>query len=88
MAQTATAQNDDAPGEHTAKLESKKQPTILYDNGQVQMDSPTGPAPMISITAIAAGSNHNLALRNDGTVWAWAPTSTAKSVTDQIRTDL
>ncbi|HKO95920.1 MAG TPA: S8 family serine peptidase [Pyrinomonadaceae bacterium] len=26
-----------------------------------------------SITAIAAGNTHNLALRSDGTVWAWGP---------------
>lgn len=33
MAQTATADNDDAPGEHAARASSKKQPTLLYDNG-------------------------------------------------------
>ncbi len=31
----------------------------------------TGTTGIASITAIAAGGDHSLALRNDGTVWAW-----------------
>ena len=31
----------------------------------------TGQTGVASITAIAAGGSHSLALRNDGTVWAW-----------------
>lgn len=26
---------------------------------------------LTNVTAVAAGASHSLALRNDGTVWAW-----------------
>jgi hypothetical protein len=32
---------------------------------------------LTNITAVAAGYNHSFAIRNDGTVWAWEPTSPA-----------
>jgi hypothetical protein len=32
---------------------------------------------LTNITAVAAGYNHSFAIRNDGTVWAWKPTSPA-----------
>ena len=35
---------------------------------QVQV---SGGAPLANITAIAAGTNFNLALKNDGTLWSW-----------------
>jgi alpha-tubulin suppressor-like RCC1 family protein len=38
----------------------------------VQVNDPTDPTGYLSgVTAIAAGSSHNLALKDDGTVWAW-----------------
>ena len=38
----------------------------------VQVTDPTDPTGYLSgVTAIAAGSSHNLALKDDGTVWAW-----------------
>jgi alpha-tubulin suppressor-like RCC1 family protein len=38
----------------------------------VQVQDPNDPSGYLSeVEAIAAGSSHNLALKNDGTVWAW-----------------
>ena len=37
----------------------------------VQVVGPSGIGYLTGITAVVTGSNHSLALRNDGTVWAW-----------------
>ncbi len=37
----------------------------------VRVVGPAGTGVLTDITAIAAGSHHSLALRSDGTVWAW-----------------
>jgi RHS repeat-associated protein len=37
----------------------------------VQVLGPGGTGVLTGVTAIAAGSNHNLARKSDGTVWAW-----------------
>jgi hypothetical protein len=37
--------------------------------------SPAQVQPLSNVTAIAAGHSHNLALRADGTVWAWGDNS-------------
>jgi len=40
-------------------------PRVIYRNSPVQVTSLSG------ITAISAGYSHSVALKNDGTVWAW-----------------
>ena len=40
-------------------------------NLPVQVQDATGSSYLANVTAIAAGYNHSLALRSDGTVWAW-----------------
>ncbi|MDR0334395.1 MAG: hypothetical protein LBH69_00710, partial [Methanomassiliicoccaceae archaeon] len=40
-------------------------------NTPVQVLDPDGDGNLTGVKAIAAGSNHSLALKNDGTVWAW-----------------
>ncbi|MCL1904681.1 MAG: hypothetical protein FWG19_00975, partial [Methanomassiliicoccaceae archaeon] len=37
----------------------------------VQVKGPGGSGYLTGVTAIAAGSNHSMALKEDGTVWAW-----------------
>jgi len=45
--------------------------TSVPSNTPVQVVGPDGIGTLTNIIAIAAGGSHTLALRNDGTVWAW-----------------
>ena len=45
--------------------------TTTQSNVPVQVKDAAGTGNLSGITAIAAGSSHSLALKNDGTVWAW-----------------
>lgn len=45
--------------------------TDTHRSQPVQVLGPNGQGYLTDIVAIAAGSHHSLALRNDGTVWAW-----------------
>jgi alpha-tubulin suppressor-like RCC1 family protein len=53
----------------------------LGDNTLIPVGTPqpvlnaTGTAPLVDIREISAGNNHNLAVANDGTVWAWGDNS-------------
>jgi alpha-tubulin suppressor-like RCC1 family protein len=54
---------------------------------QVIIDSETGVA-LTDIQAIAVGDNHSLALKNDGTVWAWGRNYYGQLGTGQSRSSL
>src|SRR5919202_2518513 len=58
------ANNDGQLGRGTVTASPSKNPTQV-----------TG---LINVTAIAAGDNHSLALRSDGTVWAWGDNSSGQ----------
>ena len=45
--------------------------TTTSSSSPLEVVSPTGTGYLTGIVAISAGHDHSLALRNDGTVWAW-----------------
>ncbi|MBF0450216.1 MAG: hypothetical protein HQK75_05900, partial [Candidatus Magnetomorum sp.] len=52
--------------------------SILERNTPVQVVGPGGSGFLEDIIAIGAGDQHSVALRNDGTVWAWGTNSNAQ----------
>lgn len=50
--------------------------TINQQNTPVQVVGPGGIGHLAGITAIAGGTNYAIALKNDGTVWAWGQGNT------------
>jgi alpha-tubulin suppressor-like RCC1 family protein len=49
--------------------------TLTKRNSPVQVLDPKETTPFSDVTAIAAGEAHSLAIRSDGTVWAWGGNS-------------
>src|SRR6266851_2868592 len=45
--------------------------TFTSNNTPVQVLGPGGVGFLTGVTAIAVGGQHSLALKSDGTVWAW-----------------
>jgi hypothetical protein len=51
----------------------------------VQVHGPGGDGMLTHVVGIAAGSNHSLALRADGTVWAWGNNSSGQLGDDTVK---
>ena len=47
----------------------------MRSNGQADRSTPVQVSNLSSVVAIASGDYHNLALKSDGTVWAWGDNS-------------
>jgi hypothetical protein len=45
--------------------------TLIARNAPVQVEGPGGVGYLTDVAAIAGGGNHSLALKSDGTAWAW-----------------
>ena len=53
----------------------------------MQVIGPDGVGHLTDVVAIAAGINHSIALKNDGTVWAWGESSSGQLGDNQNTTD-
>lgn len=66
--------------------------STLNSNLPVQVLDPANPAlPFTNVIAVAAGANHSLAIRSDGTVWAWGSNASGElgnGVTSALPTTL
>ena len=70
----------------TNNIPSYSQASLVGSTLPVQVVDSTGTSTLSGIVAIAAGEYHSLALRSDGTVWAWGSNATGQLGSSNIAT--